>query len=282
MTILFQMLSVYAFLRSDEAPPLPGGARDGPIAYFLNGGRAGRIALAAILLHLAAVVFYGFTIGVSDPGSLYLFIPIGLFCLFYPLRLLGSHIGKYGRNQILFWFYILYTTNTLYELLSQALILHRDFVYPLAHLASFRVRHQIITYCIVASFSFYFLYHIIASHFAGVHGGARDLALDYIAGKFRVTGLELKVMKMAMRGLTYEEIADECLVSKSMVKAHLGSVYRKLEVKNKPSSPTSSRASPEPPHSGIRGRKGGFPLRIARSGNGKKPTSARSPLRRSL
>jgi DNA-binding CsgD family transcriptional regulator len=48
-----------------------------------------------------------------------------------------------------------------------------------------------------------------------------------------LTEREKEVMHLLSRGLTYQQISDELIVSHETVKMHLKNIYRKLEVENK-------------------------------------------------
>jgi DNA-binding NarL/FixJ family response regulator len=48
-----------------------------------------------------------------------------------------------------------------------------------------------------------------------------------------LTDRELDVVKLVARGRTNDEIAGELFVSLSTIKTHLGSLYRKLDTRNR-------------------------------------------------
>lgn len=48
-----------------------------------------------------------------------------------------------------------------------------------------------------------------------------------------LTEREKEVMHLLSRGLTYQQISDELIVSHETVKMHLKNIYRKLGVENK-------------------------------------------------
>ena len=52
-------------------------------------------------------------------------------------------------------------------------------------------------------------------------------------GKYDVSVREMEVVRLVLRGRSNKEIEDALFISTSTVKAHLGSVYRKLGVKSR-------------------------------------------------
>jgi RNA polymerase sigma factor (sigma-70 family) len=48
-----------------------------------------------------------------------------------------------------------------------------------------------------------------------------------------LTEREKEVIQLLSKGLTYQEISDELIISHETVKMHLKNIYRKLEVENK-------------------------------------------------
>ena len=53
---------------------------------------------------------------------------------------------------------------------------------------------------------------------------------DAITGRDALTAAELRVARLAAQGLTNREIAQALFITTKTAKAHLGRVYRKLEI----------------------------------------------------
>jgi DNA-binding CsgD family transcriptional regulator len=103
----------------------------------------------------------------------------------------------------------------------------------LAHLSSLGIQHEYLTYSAVVLFCLSFLYVLILTRIDRQMSRNLPPGLSRSAERFDITGREEEVMRLAVRGLTYDEIADACFISANTMKAHLKSIYRKLKVKNK-------------------------------------------------
>jgi DNA-binding NarL/FixJ family response regulator len=57
--------------------------------------------------------------------------------------------------------------------------------------------------------------------------------ISQFAGRFGLTDLELKVLRLLTEGLSNEEISEITHLARETIKGHLKSLFRKLEVKNR-------------------------------------------------
>ena len=57
--------------------------------------------------------------------------------------------------------------------------------------------------------------------------------MDNLLKKNKITDREKEVLMLTIKGLSNSEIAEELTISVHTVKAHLESIYRKLNVHNK-------------------------------------------------
>ena len=48
-----------------------------------------------------------------------------------------------------------------------------------------------------------------------------------------ISGRETEVLNLYSKGLTYNQIADELIISPSTVRKHIENIYKKLQVHNK-------------------------------------------------
>ena len=53
------------------------------------------------------------------------------------------------------------------------------------------------------------------------------------ADRFALTGMELKILRLLIEGLSNEEIGQITCLARETIKGHLKSLFRKLDVKNR-------------------------------------------------
>jgi DNA-binding CsgD family transcriptional regulator len=214
---ILHMLVIYAFTREATVRPdaeEPRGVR----AFFRDGGRPGMVMLASIILYLVFSFFHVLQ---------YLWLP-------------GLNATAVGY--ILLWFYILYTCVTLFLIGSRILMTAETPLHPLfflrlfprlAELSQLEDQHQYLTYLVVVLFCVYFLYALILIRMDRVMARNQPPDVDRAGERLGITAREEEVMRLAVRDLTCDGIADACFISVNTVKTHLNSIYRKLDVRNK-------------------------------------------------
>ena len=245
ITLLLHMLVIYAFVREATAAPDSEESR-GLRAFFRDGGRPGKVMLASILLYCTVSLFYVIQYiclpGLNATAIVYILVPAGIFWIAYPLRLLHVYAARHDRHRVILWFYILYTCDTLFLISSRLLVTAESPLHPLfflrlfprlAELSRLEIQHEYLTYLVVVLFCIYFLYALILIRMDRAMARNRPPDLDRAGERLGITNREEEVMRLAVRGLTYDEIADACFISVNTVKTHLNSIYRKLDVKNK-------------------------------------------------
>jgi DNA-binding CsgD family transcriptional regulator len=257
------LMTFESFLRANEREA-PGTRIHGPrpVAelrirdWVLMG--AGAFGLVAILYFIVAgdsVYLRYFEIFV--PAACLCFAYYSALIFYYALRRRIS-LGAAGIYLLMFYY-------TVYDILSQARVIDQQSMYPLfflrripsfAGLATVQLQQGIIGYLYIAFIGFYFVYDILrrmssrqrravagpaagfssqfvsATQAEGALRSGRE-TLDELAREHGLSEREKEILSMAARGLSYERIGELCFISKNTVKTHLGSIYRKLGVKNK-------------------------------------------------
>jgi DNA-binding CsgD family transcriptional regulator len=245
LILLLHMLVIYAFTcevpSARPEPEIPE-----PASPLRKTRRQGRIMAWSAVAFGAVCAYYvlqaAFLPTLTETAAVYLVIPLGLFCLFYPLRLLFLYTARHDRHRVVLWFYIMYTCDTLSILASQVAMRPEPGLRPffflapfgrMDRLASVSIPHQYYTYAIVVAFCFYFLNALVRSRLDRLPPLRNEPKAAALKERFGVTAREEEIMLLAVKGLTYEEMAEACFVSANTIKAHLKSIYRKLGVKNK-------------------------------------------------
>ena len=245
LTLLLHMLVIYAFIREATVPPDAGEPR-GLRTFFRDGGGPGKVMLASIILwaavSLLSILLYLVLPGLNAAALVYILAPAGLFWIAYPLRLLHVYTARHDRHRTILWFYVLYTCDTLFLIGSRILVTTETPLHPLfflrpfprlAGLSGLEVQHEYLTYLVVVLFCIYFLYALILIRMDRAMARNRPPDVERAEERLGITSREEEVMRLAVRGLTYDEIADACFISVNTVKTHLNSIYRKLDVRNK-------------------------------------------------
>ena len=236
------LLSILTFFREDRAaagePPTGGrgAARDRMNAEVLP-----LVVGAVSILELLFFAFAGLSVCL---GWFEYLVPVLILSLLYAGAAIVDRLNRLGSNRGLLGAYLLFLFQAAVEALNQLRITNRDFLYPFSFLragpvdlSSFRIQQGLVSYLIFACLGFYFLYRITARRLSRSQVSPRPSpappSLDEFARAHGISDREKDILSLAIMGLSYEEIGERCFISKNTVKAHLGSIYRKLGVKNK-------------------------------------------------
>jgi len=233
----FLLFMIESFLRWTVPAPAEAGG-NAALRRALERGLVGAV-VSAVVLTFAAPAFM-----VGHPGLILLIL---LCCLLYPLMLIVEFVRKHRTHYGLLFFYALNVYAGVAQVLNQLRVSPKEYLRPLFFLhrlpvlsgaAEFRVEQQFVFYLFNLGFSLYLVFGFVARHLTGPHPQPtlepeRPAAFDEIVKARKVTEREAEILALAVRGLSYEQIADRCCISKGTVKLHLSSIYRKVGVKNK-------------------------------------------------
>lgn len=116
--------------------------------------------------------------------------------------------------------------------IEQISVLSRLFPYGLLSVSIF--------YMIWSILSLYFGIRYFKYNLEKSYGDKDEQALIEIADtreqffeKFNITNREKEIILLLMKGYSYNQLAEELVISLTTVKTHVHNIYRKVEVKNK-------------------------------------------------
>lgn len=75
--------------------------------------------------------------------------------------------------------------------------------------------------------------HVFLVKFAGMEERERDEAILDINNRGQLTEKEREVVKLLLRGYTYQAISENLFISKNTIKYHVKNIYQKLNINNK-------------------------------------------------
>ena len=228
----FLMLTIYTLLKEKATTKI----RHNVFDYIFKKGLDEIIIFISSILNISFIVFF-FTAG----NELFLdyhmyYILLMFFNIIYPLKIIIENKRKHGETTVFLFIYLFIIFFTFFIAAEQLHFIKENYIKPFfflnnSWLSMVKIPMQYLSYIYGLIVGFYIIYRIFKKSFS--HKSMEETNPESLIEEYGITRREWEIILFAVKGFSYETIAEKAFIAKSTVKTHLNRIYQKLKVKNK-------------------------------------------------